>query len=274
MFNWVKALLDPEEIPQSPASKKKHISPPPKFEMPSDKPVLAPTVNGPTPRARGQRSSSPSKIASPAKKNGSPRKPRQTKAMKEANIANANAASAKLQAELEDVAKEAVSDSVSTDDKVKVEVESSVDVNGETETTHTNVTVEMPAGSPELPVPEDTEKMVETARKMVDAAVDHEAESSTRRSKKRKADAVEDDIDKDLPVQPTKKAKVLQEKLRREQVRNRALVGVSAALTAAHGERVLGDNGAVSVSDPEKQVAAKMTDNNMELKSPSAPQSN
>ena len=238
MSNWVKALLDPEEIPQSPASKKKHISPPPKFEMATDKTILPPLTNGPTSRARGKRSTSPSKIASPTKKDGSPRKPRQTKAMKEAAVANANAASAKLQAELDDAASMAPSESVVSEpekgDKVKVEVESSVEVNGEIETTHTNIAVEMPAGSPELPLPEDTETAIATAKKMVEAAVDHEADSSSRKSKKRKADDVEDDIDGDLPTQPTKKARVLQEKLKREKVRSRALIGVTATVALAY----------------------------------------
>ena len=42
-----------------------------------------------------------------------------------------------------------------------------------------------------------------------------------------------DDIDAELPVQPAKKAKVLEEKLKREKVRTRALVGVTATLAIA-----------------------------------------
>lgn len=233
LFNWVRALLDPEEITQSPASAKKHISPPPKFEMPATKaPILPPSAKK-AQRARSTRSASPSKIASPIKSKASPRK-RQTKAMKEANIANAEAASASLQSALDDAAS-TVAPSPSVDgEKVRVEVDSRVDVNGETETTHTNVTIEMPAGSPELPLPEDTEQMLETAKRMVEEARALDGEPSTKVAKKRKAEEVEtSDIDAEMPVQPAKKARVLEEKLKREKVRTRALVGVTATLAIA-----------------------------------------
>jgi hypothetical protein len=229
LYIWVKALLDPEEIMQSPASAKKHISPPPKFEMPSSK--LPASMKAA--RARSTRSASPSKIASPVKPKASPRK-RQTKAMKEANEANAHAASATLQSALEDAASTVAASPSVDDEKVKVEVESRVEVNGETETTHTNVIVEMPAGSPQLPLPDDTEQMLETAKRMVEEAKALDGEPSTKAAKKRKVEEVEtDDIDAELPVQPAKKAKVLEEKLKREKVRTRALVGVTATLAIA-----------------------------------------
>ncbi|KAL9623406.1 MAG: hypothetical protein Q9160_002299 [Pyrenula sp. 1 TL-2023] len=232
MYTWVQALLDPKEIEQSP-SKKKHISPPPKFEIPAAE-HMPPPPAAPPARGRGRRSMSPSKIASPTKNNGSPRKPRQTKAMKEANAVNANAASASLQAALDTAASTADSESVVSDsDKVKVEVDSAVDLNGDVETTHTHVTVEMPKGSPELPLPEDTEKMIETAKKMVEEAKELEAESSSKSGKKRKVEDVDVDSDATLAIQPAKKARVLEEKLRREKVRTRALVGVAATLAVA-----------------------------------------
>lgn len=152
--------------------------------------------------------------------------------MKEANAANANAASASLQAALDTAASVAESDSVDGE-KVKIDVDSAVDVSGDAETTRTNVTVEMPAGSKELPLPEDTEKMIEKAKEMVEEARKLEGESS-KSSRKRKSDEVdEEDLDAELPAQPTKKAKVLEEKLKREKVRNRALVGVTATLAIA-----------------------------------------
>lgn len=154
--------------------------------------------------------------------------------MKEANEANAVAASASLQSALED-AVSTIAPSPSVDgEKVKVEVDSRVEVNGDTETTHTNVTVEMPAGSPELPLPEDTEQMLETAKRMVEEAKALDGEPSTKATRKRKVEEAEtDDIDAELPVQPAKKAKVLEEKLKREKVRTRALVGVTATLAIA-----------------------------------------
>lgn len=233
MYTWVQALLDPKEIEQS-AGKKKHISPPPKFEIPAVEP-MPPPVAAPAARGRGRPSMSPNKIASPIKKNGSPRKPRQTKAQKEANAVNANAASATLQAALDTAASTADSESVISDsDKVKVEVDSAIDVNGDTETIHTHVTVEMPTGSPELPLPEDTEKMIETAKQMVEEARELDAEPSTKSSKKRKAQDSSVDAEPNSSVaQPAKKAKVLEERLKREKVRTRALVGVTATLAIA-----------------------------------------
>lgn len=195
------------------------------------------------PRSRVTRSVSPSKAASPTKAKASPRK-RQTKAQKEANIASANAASASLQSALDDAASVADTESGKIDppisaraspiegETVTVEVDQSVKVDGTTETTHTNVIVEMPAGSPELTLPQDTEKMLETARQMVEEAKTLEA--SPKLSRKRKTqDPEPSDIDAELPVQPAKKARVLEEQLKREKVRTRAVLGVTATLAIA-----------------------------------------
>jgi hypothetical protein len=231
LYNWIKALLDNAEIIQSPSSAKKQIASPPAFDMPSGKLKLAPSA---AKRARSTRSVSPSKIASPVKASkASPRK-RQTKAMKEANAAHATAASEALQSALDDaVSSTAVQDdSVDGAEIVKVEVEQSVDINGETETTHTNVTVEMPTGLPDLQMPENAEHMLEVAKKMVEQA--KTLESSPKMSRKRKVEEIEpSDIDAEMPVQPAKKAKILEEKLKREKVRTRALVGVTATLAIA-----------------------------------------
>jgi hypothetical protein len=199
---------------------------------------------------------SPSK-STPARVKASPRK-RQTKAQKEANLAHAEAASASLQSALNDAIsvletphEDAVPasqpvvrpDSETTllpsppatsteSEMVKVEVDQTVEVEGDTEVTHTNVTVQMPAGSPELPLPEDTEKMLETAKRMVEEA--KTLESSPKISRKRKAaDPEPSDIDAELPAQPAKKARVLEEKLKREKVRTRAVLGVTATLAIA-----------------------------------------
>ena len=230
---------------QSPLSGKKHIAAPPKFDLSTENVKLPPPGRTPGRGSTRLRSQSPSKIASPVKSKASPRK-RQTKAQKEAAIASTNAASASLQSALDDAASTAgASSSTAVENQtpsssspalngemVKVEVDQSVDVQGTTETTHTNVTVEMPAGSPELPLPQDTEKMLETAKKMVEEA--KALESSPKISRKRKAEEVDpSDLDGELPQQPAKKARVLEEKLKREKVRTRALVGVTATLAIA-----------------------------------------
>jgi hypothetical protein len=239
----VRALLDPTDFIQTPpkaGKKEKTITAPPKFELPSDNLKLPPPGRTPGRGSTRLRSQSPSKIASPIKTKASPRK-RQTKAQKEAAIANAHAASASLQSALDDAASTAgASSSTAVEPQtptldgevVKVQVDQSVDVQGNTETTHTNVTVEMPAGSPELPLPKDTEKLLEMAKKMVEEAKSLEA--SPKVSRKRKVEEVEpSDLDAELPIQPAKKARVLEEKLKRETVRTRALVGVTATLAIA-----------------------------------------
>lgn len=275
MFDWVRALLDSAEIIQSPASSKKPITPPPKFDIPPS--LESAEEPAPSTRTRSRRSVSPTKQSSP-KKNASPRKSRAARAAKESSAAATTAASATLQASLNgSVDNESVDESndVATseqpetavkeekdakdlkevkpkkssrskkqasaavaDEKVKVNVESTTEVKDEVEVNQTNVSVEMPVSLPDLPPAEDTEQMLVQAKQMVDEAtklqeaVDTAADASS--SKKRKSDEVEEDEDKTQNKgQPTKKARVLEEKIKKERVRNRALVGVTATLALA-----------------------------------------
>lgn len=248
LTKWLTALLDPMDILTSPTSAKKNIAAPPKFDMPASalkeiKLSPPPTISK---RGRGGRAASPAK-STPGRAKASPRK-RQTKKEKEANTAYANAASASLQSALEDAVSIAEDTPVpesaskpalngelspaSDDSKVRIEVGQEVEVNGEKEVTHTSVTIEMPAGLPELPLPEDTEAMLEKAKQMVEEA--KALESSPRHTRKRKAEEVEQtDVDAELPVQPAKRARVLEEKYKRERVRTRAVFGVAASLAVA-----------------------------------------
>ena len=161
-----------------------------------------------------------------------PRK-RQTKASKEANLATANAANAALQSALDDAVSTAEQDSVSGD-AVKVEFESSVDVHDDVQTTKTNVSVEMPVGSADLPLPQKPEEMVETAKKMVEEANAIENAPPRKSSNKRKAKELDAEEPESVPAQPNKKAKVLEETLKKEKVRSRALIGVTATLAIAY----------------------------------------
>ncbi|KAI9836592.1 MAG: hypothetical protein M1819_001224 [Sarea resinae] len=231
---WIEALLDPAPIEMS-GSTKKSISPPPKFILPDNiaDALLPPPTTTPG-RGRGRRAASPSKIASPAKKAASPRK-RTTKAAKEANAATATAASASLQAALDSAASVAESDSVEGEkegEKAQVQVDSTVDTNGDVETTHTAVKVEMPASSPELPTPESTEEMIARAKEMVEEARKLEGESVAKEKKasKRKAVDLEEDEDSSLETQASKKTKLLEQELKKEKIRTRALLGLSATL--------------------------------------------
>lgn len=177
--------------------------------------------------------------------------------MKDANAAPARQASENLQAAL-DAASVAESESVEPpsvngeasspvekkkskkhakdeEEKVTVNVQSAVEDDGEVETTHTTVSVKMPAGSPDLPLPESTEEMVAKAKEMVEEAKKLEG-SSSKTASKRKAEVLDEDEDDEetqvngTEVQPAKRTKLMEQEVRKQKVRNRALMGVAASL--------------------------------------------
>ncbi len=231
MVPWIRALVDDAPIATNTDDPQKSISPPPKFVFAAnDKTHLPPpTPRGSTPRARGRpRASSPGKSSTPAPK--SHRKARTTKATKESNAVHAREASASLQSALHDAA--SIADSESVDgDKVRVDVESVVQVNGDTESTTTKVKIEMPGGSADLPLPESPEAMIQKAKEMVEEAKKLDGEGSDRASK-RKAEELDDEDDEewDGVLQPAKKTKLLEQEIKKEKVRKRALFGVAATL--------------------------------------------
>ena len=84
----------------------------------------------------------------------------------------------------------------------------------------------------DVPVPENPEQMIADAQAMVDEAAKIDGGSSG--SSKRKAEEMDEDSDEDsLGQQPAKRAKLLEEKLKTERVRNRAMLGVTATLIAS-----------------------------------------
>ena len=277
MYDWVRALLDPSDIVQSPSSAKKQITPPPKFDLP---PIQAPVqLSAATTRPRRGRSASPSKSAA------SPRKARQTRAMKEASSAATTAANASLQYSLDSTALNGgsvngkIEESVEVDEKetqpaevneepqatpkskqavdvadpeaeeekkVKADVKQSAKKGKGAKTTQDTVSPDMPVRLPDAPSVDDTEQMIAKAKEMVQGAIDtgvekegELAESSSPKgaAKKRKTDDLsedeEDEETKAASTQRVKRARVLEEKLKRERVRNRALVGVTAAFAVA-----------------------------------------
>ena len=237
IVSWIHALLDPTPIPTvSEDQRTKDISPPPKFKFTAgDKSHFA-QPNG-TP-ARGTRATTPKtrgrpRAGSPEKKAGSPqkssRKPRTSKAVKEANAATAQEASDSLQATLHDAASAVDGESVTAEDTAKVDVETKVDTRGDVRTETTNVKFEMPKGVPELPLPENPEQMIEKAKEIVQEARKLDSGAGSSRSK-RKAEQLDDELEKkgDGGIQPAKRAKLLQQEVRREKIRNRALIGVAA----------------------------------------------
>ncbi|KAL3495280.1 transcription regulator HTH, apses-type DNA-binding domain-containing protein [Aspergillus germanicus] len=266
MYDWVRALLDPADIIQSPSSAKKHITPPPRFDLP---PIQAPEALAPTSRGRSRRS------ASPSKKAGTPRKPRQTRAQKEASAAATSAANATLQSALDDTVSNAdgevngdvlpsveeekeevevevasIKETKSTprarkfaakqedsDEKVKINIKSNDTEGSGVQTAQTTISVEMPIALPEAPSAAETQEMIAKAKEMVKEAVKLQQEPAepSAAAKKRKTEEAElsDEEDEETKTLRTKRAKVLEEKLKRERVRNRALVGVTAVFALA-----------------------------------------
>jgi hypothetical protein len=124
---------------------------------------------------------------------------------------------------------------------VKVNVESVIDSTEDGEKERTLISVEMPTGAPQLPLPQDPDTMISKAKEMVDEALKLQAEassnpSSSKATSKRKADdeAVEAAEGGEDSTQRAKRAKVLENTLRRERIRNRALIGVTATLALAY----------------------------------------
>ncbi len=115
---------------------------------------------------------------------------------------------------------------------VSVKLESVVQVNGDTETTTTNVRVDIP----ELSAPESPDKMIEKAKEIVEEARKLEGEISSRPKSKRKAEVLEDSdaaaTNDGSP--PVKKMRLLEQELKREKVQKRALIGVTAALVVGY----------------------------------------
>lgn len=283
MSDWVRALLDPADIVQSPSSAKKQITPPPKFDLPADE-------STPSQRGRSRRS------VSPSKKSTSPRKSRNARSAKDVLSTPSTAAanntlqetldmtaslesevteppligvegaearmngspekktkgrkSKKAAAEAEaekDVKKEEVKGEMKTEKKKKdtkeketeIEVTASTDATDKAKTTQTTVSLDMPISLPEVPSAAETEEMIAKAKEMVEDAIKSQTDGATKGSssvkvtKKRKPVEEDDEETAAEAAQRVKKAKLLEDKLKRERVRNRALFGVSAAFALA-----------------------------------------
>jgi len=277
MYDWVRALLDPTDIVQSPSSAKKQITPPPKFDLPEDD-------HTPSQRSRSRRS------VSPSKKSMSPRKSRTVKSAKDVpNTPSTAAANNSLQEALAITAslesdeegpkvlsaeevevkitespkkkgrktkktsaeaeekedekegkkekeekkadKKKKKEAKEKEPEVEVEITETAEATPKGKTSQTTVSLDVPISLPEVPSAAETEDMITKAKEMVADAIKDQSKGSSS-TKKRKPEEDDEETAAES-AQRAKKAKVLEEKLKRERVRNRALFGVSAAFALA-----------------------------------------
>ncbi|KAI3322125.1 DNA-binding domain of Mlu1-box binding protein MBP1 [Xylariaceae sp. AK1471] len=263
---WIRALLDPAEISvtNAPDSPPKKISAPPKFDFTGlSQPTLAPPTPSSLPRStRGRRSASPSKkraIASPRKRSTKVSASQTSSTSTEVTPAQEETETDTNGAKTEDTTSTAPTEDITMkttekepepvfalieeEPKIHIKVGQEVQFNAGVETTHTAVEVELPI-TDGPPSAEEAAQMIEKAKEMVAAAAAESAEnskidessSSENNKGKRKADeiAVDDEDEDEQPSEPSEEPRSKKVKtevqLRKERVRNRALVGLSATL--------------------------------------------
>jgi hypothetical protein len=240
MRQWIEALLDPTPIEKGNKDRHTtHIQMPPSYD-PSAAPSAsldAPKLRAST-RARSTRSASPSKMVTPGRKMATPRKPRAKKATEvvqteEMEIVETTSGASAASA-LQHVTENADGDE-RAQETVRIEVQETIEKDGDIETKTTNVKVDVPANHPELREPEDPADLIKQAKAMVEEANKLDGVDTTKGAvSKRKAEALGEDEVAGRPQRPAKLARThstIEQKLMKEKVTRRALVGV-AVMTA------------------------------------------
>lgn len=246
---WIDALLD-NEPPVPSDHRKRGITPPPPFFRPAESDAGSVTSSAPPSTGTPRRST---RSMSPGKRVITPRKSRASKATvakdsplkkmvapiveETSSIATTEATVlAATTAPFTNGRPVSATTPVKKEPAVRVSVDEATETNGDTEIKTTHVMVELPTGGAP-PSMESTEEMIAKAREMVAEARKLEGESAP--SAKRKA---EDDVgepqeqDEQSATEKTgeerkaKRSKVLEDQLRRERIKNRALLGLSATL--------------------------------------------
>ena len=237
---WIAALLDPEPITHG-NDITQITSPPPyrKVKMANGDSFTGRSPEKKQPEGRHStrsrrsasvRSESPggaSQARTPGRPKATPRKPRKTRG----TLSRVDEGAASVEPE-----------SVNGDAKLgpggaenaKVEVETIEDDERE----NTRVNVEMPTGYPDLPIPADTEAMLNEARRMVAEAQrlggGEEGSTTTKKGKgKRKAEEMveeDDEVGLEGPAATAKKARRVEVELRKEKIKRRALTGIAGSL--------------------------------------------
>lgn len=259
-------MLDPAPIEKGNKDKvNTQITMPPKFDIENASPVSLPSHTSlRATRARSTRSVSPSKSATPiaARKMATPRKARTTRGALKSEVAKAEelfetakaavtpstamqniiangttpdeSAPSSVNGDVREPEVSRVEESETNGEEVKegtvrIEVQETVETKDNIETTTTNVKIDVPHNHAELPEPEDPAKMIEEAKRMVAEAKALEAASpsAVAKSSKRRIEDVLDADELAAEASSTKKAAITTEqKLAKEKVTRRALVGV------------------------------------------------
>jgi hypothetical protein len=243
MRHWIEALLDPAPIEKGNKDKSNtHIQMPPKFDVANATPATLPAPVSPS---RGATPSS-RKFATPRKSRAtrSAMKPDLTKADEvvtpssalQTIIANGATPSESVASSVDgDVKEKESAAELKTEPDVKegtvhIEVEQTVETNGDTEKTSTNVTVDVPHNHAALPEPEDPTAMIEEAKRMVAEAqkLDGVSSGDVTKSTKRGIEDVLDveDLADERMSKLAKRAYTTEQKLTKEKVTRRALVGM------------------------------------------------
>ncbi|TGZ82355.1 hypothetical protein EX30DRAFT_339641 [Ascodesmis nigricans] len=238
---WIEALLDNEPVMPSDHRKRCDITPPPPYFRPGEldkAAALAPPLT-PGTRRRSTRSMSPGKRVSPRKSRASKAAPVRESPLKkevtpisetqEEEVASiTTTAETILTSVVPTVNGHSLTTPVKKDQPVSVEVGEEVETNGDVAVKTTHVKVQLPPGvSGEPPSAESTEAMLARAREMVEEA--KKIDSQSPAASKRKAED-DEEVDAEEEERKAKKAKVLEEQLRKERVKNRALIGLTATL--------------------------------------------
>lgn len=229
---WIAALLDPEPITHGTNDPKKSIQSPPPFSMKETVNGLGRSPEKPdgrrSARGRSLRSASPMKKDASTRKYATPRKTRKPRgALKfdEDAAAIAEEAAESINGEL------ATATARQSTENVKVEVETVMQPSPEgDEIESTKVNIEMPAGLPELKLPNDAQAMLAEARAMVHEAEKINGTNSSSAKGKRKAEEMVEDDDEEAELLPPKRVKAVQTELRKEKIKRRAITGIAAGL--------------------------------------------